>query len=115
MGANQNDINFMGATLVNVPLLSGTTFPFKVIPPAGCVGMQLKAITGGTLWILPANVAGASIGGATAITAISGYPLTIGTDMAPVTGPAAFWLAASGSSGTVAINFQFSAGGASLV
>lgn len=103
------EARFMGATLVNVGLLSGTTFPVAIKPPPFCMGMQVKAVSGGTLWILPNQVAGASVGGATAITTLNGYPLAIGTDMFPF-GPAAFYLAASGSSGTVAINFMFSAG-----
>lgn len=108
----QNEPRFFGATLVNIGLLAGSTFPVLIKPPANCVAMQVKAISGGTIWILPNQVAGGSIGGATAITTINGYPLALGTDM-PIFGPAAFYMAASGSSGTVAINFMYS-GGASL-
>jgi hypothetical protein len=113
MGAYQKDVYFMGATVLNLSILGASVFPTAVKPPAGCVGMQIKALSGGTIQILPnAGTSGVSIGGATA--AISGYPLALGTDMFITPGPAAFYMAATGSSGTVAINFMFSAGGASL-
>lgn len=111
----QNETYFMGATQVNLNILGASVFPTKISPPAGCVGMQLKALgaAGATIQILPnAGPSGVSIGGATA--AVAGYPLTLGTDMFPIRGPAAFYLATTGSTATVAVNFMFSAGGATL-
>ena len=113
MGAQQNDVNYMGATLLNLGILGATIFPYQVKPPPGCVGMQIKLMsTGSTVQILPNNIAGGSVGGATAV--INGYPL-VATEMYPIPGPAAFYLGCTGSSATVAANFFFSAGGASLV
>jgi hypothetical protein len=101
-----------GATQIPLVPLSGTTFPTLIKPPAGCCGGQMKLVavtTGATIQILPNQVAGISIGGATAVTGLGGYPLVTG-EMYPWNGPAAFWLAASGASATVAINFLFTAG-----
>jgi len=85
-----------------------------ITPPEGCVGMQFKLLgaAGATVQILPnKGASGVSIGGATA--AVAGYPLVTG-EMYPVYGPAKFYLATTGSSATVACNFFFSSGGATL-
>jgi hypothetical protein len=115
MGVMQNDVQYMGSTQIVLAALSGTTFPVIVQPPAGCVGMQLKVVAGTTAMILPTQISGASVGGATSLTNVAGYPLpTIGNDLTPIMGPARFYMAC-GASSTVAINFFFSAGGASLL
>lgn len=116
MAVSQNEAYFMGATQIILGTLSATVFPTKILPPPGCAGMQFKLLgaAGSTVQIVPANVSGATIGGATAITTIGGYPLVTG-EMYPVVGPAQFYLAATGATATIAVNFMFSAQGASLV
>lgn len=112
----QNDVFCMGATQVVVGILGASVFPTRIQPPAGTVGMQLKLLgaAGSTVQVLPNLVSGATIGGATAITTVPGYPLVTG-EMYPVPGPASFYLGCTGATATVAVLFQFSAGGATLV
>lgn len=106
--SNPFEARFLGATIVPAPALGGASFPFRVNVPANCVAVQMKALTGTTVMILPNQISGASVGGATSLTNVNGYPLTIGQDSA-VYGPVAFYLAAS-AAGTVAMNFFFSSG-----
>ena len=111
----QKEIYGIGASQIILGTLGASVFPTKIVPPSGCVGMQLKLLgaAGSTVQILPNLVAGASIGGATAITTIPGYPLVTG-EMYPIAGPAAFYLAATGASATVAVQFLYSASGCTL-
>lgn len=106
--SNPFEAKYIGSTVVPAPALGGASFPFRVNVPAFCVGVQMKALSGTTVMILPNQISGASVGGATGLANVSGYPLTIGQDSA-MYGPAAFYLAAS-AAGTVAMNFFFSAG-----
>jgi len=102
----------MGATQIALNVLGASVFPTLIKPPAYCAGGMLKLITvaaGATVQILPNAISGASIGGATAITTVGGYPLVTG-EMYPWHGPAAFYIAASGSSATIALNFYLTAG-----
>lgn len=112
MGVGQENVYALGATQFNLNILGASQFPTLVQPPAGCVGWDVAYISGGSVHILPANISGGSIGGATA--AVKGWPLT--ATPYSVQGPAAAYLAWAGSSlATVAVNFKFSSGGASLV
>lgn len=115
VSAEQNAIFGLGATQLVLGTLGASVFPTVIRPPVGCVGIQLKLLgaAGSTVQILPNAISGASIGGATAITTIGGYPLVTG-EMYPLEGPACFYLAATGATATVAINFRFSAGGSTL-
>lgn len=63
--------------------------------------------------VVPNMMVGASVGGATSINNIGGYPLVSG-EMHIVNGPATFYLAASGATATVAMMFEFSAHGTTL-
>lgn len=104
----QNEIYFMGATQIPLSVLGASVFPTQIKPPQFCVGMQYKIITGGgTVQILPNAIANQTISGATAV--IGGYPLVTG-EMYPIVGPAAFYIAATGATATVALNFFFSSG-----
>lgn len=99
-----------GATQIQLNPLGSSVFPTLIKPTPGCVGGQMKLVTvatGATVQILPNQISGQTISGATAV--IQGYPLVTG-EMYPWEGPAAFYLAATGSSAIVAINFQLSAG-----
>lgn len=109
------DAYYMGGTQMVLGTLGASVFPTRIVPPPGCVGMQLKLLgaSGSTVQILPNAASGASIGGATAITTVGGYPL-VTSEMHPIYGPAAFYLAATGATATVAIMFRYSDGGASL-
>jgi len=112
--SGQKDAFFLGATQLILGTLGASVFPTIVKVPSGAVGLQMKLLgaSGSTVQILPNAVSGASIGGATAITSIGGYPLVTG-EMYPIQGPASFYLAATGASATVALNFMFSSAGAS--
>jgi hypothetical protein len=103
----QNDAFILGATKINVGTLGASNFPVKVIAPAGVVGGYLKWASGGSLEIMPQGIVGASIGGAT--TAGLGYLLGV-TESYPFTGPACFYLAATGSTAVAYLNWHFSAG-----
>ena len=99
-----------GATQIALDVLGASVFPTLIKPPPNCLGGQIKLVTvatGATVQILPNQLSGKVVGGATA--AIGGYPLITG-EMYPWEGPAAFWVAASGSSATIALNFRLSAG-----
>lgn len=113
---SNKQIGFFGATQVILGTLGASVFPTKILPPAGCVGGQMKLLgaAGSSVIIAPNQISGATIAGATALTTIQGYPLVTG-EMYPWVGPAQFYLAAAGATATVAINFHFSVGGASLI
>lgn len=115
MGNSQNEVYVMGGTQMVLGTLGASVFPTLVSPPSGCVGIQYKLLgaAGSTVQIVPNAISGASIGGATAITTIGGYPL-VTSETSPIIGPASFYLAATGATATVALNFLFSSGGATL-
>ena len=106
---NQNDTYVMGATVLTLGTLGASLFPTKIIPPANAVGFQMKLLgaSGSTVQILPNYIPGQTVGGATAI--IAGYPITT-TDLSPVYGPAAFYMAATGATATVAFTWRLTAG-----
>ena len=109
----QNQVNFIGATQITINALGASSFPFKFSAPAGCIGGQLKLMTGTTVAICPNAISGASIGGATAITTIGGYYLPT-TEMYPFYGPANFYLATTSATAVISANIFYTAGGASL-
>lgn len=111
----QNRIFTIGATQVVLGTLGASVFPTIIRPPAGCIEINMKLLgaSGSTVQILPNAISGASIGGATAITTVGGYPLTTSDSLA-IFGPAAFYLAATGATATVAMVFKYTAGGATL-
>lgn len=115
MPVGQNDICTIGATQMILGTLGSSVFPTVFSVPAGCVGVQLKLIgaSGSSVCILPNAVSGKTISGATALTAIQGYPLVSG-EMYPIMGPAQFYLGCAGASATIAVNLFFSSNGATL-
>lgn len=116
--AIQGNVSFIGATQLKVPLLSGSTFPILFQCPPGVAFLQFKVLgaVGATVWILPTSISGGSVGGATVITNIAGYPLPAqGVDFTPIQGPATCYMTATGSSATVAVNFYYSGSAVTLV
>lgn len=106
---------FFGATQMILGTLGASVFPSLIRSPSGCVGgqMVLLGASGSTVQVLPNAVSGASVGGGTAITTLGGYPITTSQTFT-WDGPAAFYLAATGATATVAINFKFGEGGCTL-
>lgn len=108
----------MGATVVTLGTLGASVFPTKVTVPSGCIGYEMKLLSGASgAMILPNYLAGSNIAGATALSAslITGYPLAaIGSNNLYIGGPAAFYLVSGGATATVAFNFRFSASGVTL-
>lgn len=106
---------YLGGTQLTLGILGASVFPTKIYPPAGCVSLRYKLLSGAgsTVHVLPNLMVGASVGGATAISNVGGYPLVSG-EMHIVNGPATFYLAASGATATVAILFEYSAHGTTL-
>lgn len=114
MSAQQNDFFYVGASVINLSILGASVFPTVISPPAGCMGMQLRLLQGGTVQILPNAISGSSVGGATAV--VQGFPL-VTNELYPsngIMGPSSFYVATTGSSAKLAANFFFTAGGASL-
>lgn len=109
--AIQNDTVVLGATQIAIPALSGTAFPYKVQPAAGCVGAWLSRLSGGSLEILPNTILNKTISGATA--GNLGYVLASG-EIVQIDGPAAFYLAATGATAVAQIGFKFGYLGATL-
>lgn len=107
---------FLGGTQLILGTLGSSVFPTKIYPPAGCVSLRYKLLgnAGSTVHVLPNLMPGFNIAGATNISSIGGYPLVSG-EMHIVNGPATFYLAASGSTATVAMLFEYSAHGTTLV
>lgn len=112
---NNDQVYFKGATQIILGVLGASVFPYKFSAPSGCIGGQLKILgaAGSTIQVIPNAVSGASVGGATAITTMGGYPLDSG-EIFPWYGPANFYLACTGVTGTVAACFEYTAGGATL-
>lgn len=108
------DTYFCGATAITLNALGSSQFPFQVVPPSGCVGMDLGWTSGGSAMILPNMVSGKTISGATSPASIPGYLIPT-TYPYEIPGPAQFYLACGSSTAAViGINFRFSAGGATL-
>lgn len=107
----QNQVNVIGATQITLNALGASMFPTKFSAPAGCIGGQLKLVSGTTVCILPNAANGATIAGATAL--IPGYFLST-SEMYPWYGPANFYLATSSATAVVSANIFFTAGGATL-
>lgn len=116
----QNEAYVFGATVVTLGTIGASVFPTKISPPPGSVGGQMKLLgaAGSTVQVLANQISGLAggIAGLTTIGAsVAGYPLNaVGVDNSIYTGPASFWLAATGATATVAITFRFSASGTPL-
>lgn len=113
----QNEVFFMGGTVITIGILGAATFPYKITSPPGCIGGQIKLLgaVGSTVQILPNAVSGSTIGGATSLIggSLTGYPL-VTSEMFPWYGPANFYLACTGATATIAACFEFTSGGATL-
>jgi hypothetical protein len=118
-----HDVAVIGATQFSVPVLGGSTFPVKFSVPAFCIGVQLSVVSAGNsgiCYLLPNAISGATVGGATNVANVLGYPLpgsigkTTQTEAFPVDGPASFYLAAQGNACTVAALFYLSGSSAPL-
>jgi hypothetical protein len=116
MASAQNDTFLLGGTLITLGQLGASVFPTIVKSPS-ISGGQMTVHTlgsGATVQILPIAVAGASIGGATAVGAsLVGYPFS-SSDIISWVGPASFYLASTGAASVVKVLFEYSAQGASL-
>lgn len=105
------DCYSLGATRFTVAVVTGATAPALIKVPAGSNGGFFKILSGGgTLEILPATIAGGSIGGATTNVLATGYPVG-GTEIVSFSGPASFYLAATGAAMVVGLTFTYSQGG----
>jgi hypothetical protein len=93
--------------MMSIPPLASGVFPVQVIPPAYCVGGEVRRVSGGSLEIMPSVVSGGSIGGAT----VPGVGYLIGSSQVlSWEGPAAFFLGASGSTCIASVLFKYAAG-----
>lgn len=108
MANSQNDVYFMGATVINVGIIGASLFPTLVKPPPYCIGGFVQRISGGSLEILPSELANKTISGATA----GGLGFIMGGSLTPVAfeGPAAFYLAATGATAVAGILWKFASG-----
>jgi hypothetical protein len=99
---------YMGATQIALPALGASVFPTLVKPPQYCMGGFVQRISGGSLEIMPSDLAGKTISGATA----GGLGFLLGGSLAilPFEGPTAFYLAATGSTAVAGILWKFSEG-----
>lgn len=99
----QSKVFAVGATRVNI----GLSAIIKVSPAAYCGSLSFKMISsGGTLEIVPLPIA---LTGSSASGWGMGYPVG-GTEAVNVPGPAAFYLAATGATATIAVMLGHSAG-----
>ncbi len=113
MGVGQENVYALGATQITLNVIGASVFPTKITAPAGCCGMDLIAVSGGSINIVP-NASGITIAGGAAASSLLGFPLS--TSPYRVDGPASFYAGCMGqSSGILGINFRFSSGGATLV
>lgn len=105
---SQGDVYYMGATQIACGPLGASLFPTKIQPPEGCIGGMVQRLSGGTLEIMPSYLANKTISGATA----GGLGFILGGSLLPVPfeGPAAFYIAASGTTAVAGILWKFSAG-----
>jgi hypothetical protein len=108
------DPYYAGGTQITLRPLGASVFPTKIVAPDGCMTMQFKVLSGSTVQILPNQVSGITIAGATSLAAIGGYPMTT-TDMYPFYGPISFYMASAGATAVVAANLLFSASGTTLI
>ena len=109
MGVGQENVYVIGASQILVSALGSATFPVKISAPAGCASMDLQFQAGTSVMIMPNVIAGGSIGGATAV--LNGFLLPASVPYS-VQGPASFYLASTGASGTlVGLAFKYSSGG----
>lgn len=108
MAHTQNDVYFMGATQMNIGIIGASLFPTKITPPQYCVGGFIQRISGGTLEILPSELSGKTISGATA----GGLGFIMGGSLMAYAfeGPASFYIAATGSTAVAGIMWKFSTG-----
>ena len=104
MPTTQADAFVIGGTQVNVGTLGASSFPVKIQTPTNAWGGRFSLQSGQTLFMLPNQVAGASMAGATAIPTGSAV-LTTSNYPFEWQGPATFFLAAGGA--TCVVNFQF--------
>lgn len=104
----QDRVYYMGATQINVGIIGASLFPTMVKPPDNCVGGFIQRISGGSLEILPSQLASKNIAGATA----GGLGFILGGSLMPVAfeGPAAFYVAATGATAVMGICWKFSSG-----
>lgn len=102
------DVYALGATQFALGPLGASLFPTLVKPPQYCVGGYVQRISGGTLEVLPNELSGKVISGATA----GGLGFILGGSLAAYAfeGPAAFYLAASGSTAVAGIMWKMSSG-----
>jgi hypothetical protein len=107
----QNDTYAIGGTMLSMSPLGASVFPTLIqSPPAGGQFYINALATGATVQILPTSVAGASIGGATAVGAsVTGYPVGPSQVISWV-GPASFYLACTGSTAQIAMLLEYTAG-----
>ena len=107
MAGSSNQFTYaLGATLVIVA--TGLTQAVAVIPPANCNAVWLKWNAGGSL-ALVGNVGFTSAG----FTAANGYLLGA-TEVFSTTGPAKFFLQATGATATAQVVWGFDAANAEV-
>lgn len=110
----QRDAFVLGGTQISLAALGVSVFPTKIIPPSGCIGMNVQYISGGSAVICPNAISGVTIGGATVPANILGFlvPVSAGIE---INGPAYFYMACGSSTAAlIGLNFYFSSGGATL-
>lgn len=95
--AQYTDSFGLGATQIAVP--AGISLNVQVIPPRACNGWFFKWVSGGTLAIVNGN----------GITTAAGYIVGT-TEVVQASGPAVFWLAASGSTSVLSFVASYSSG-----
>lgn len=116
MASAQNDTFLMGGTLITMAPLGASVFPtiFKTPTISGGQFYVDTLGSGATIQILPTQIAGASIGGATGVGAsISGYGIATSQVISWI-GPAQFYLACTGATSKIGALFEYNALGASL-
>lgn len=115
MSVSQVDTRIIGSTQLTLGVLGASVFPTIFKTPTGVWGGQMKlGVIGASslVQIYPQAIAGASVGGATGV--IAGYPLGA-TEVFAWNGPAYFYLAATGSTTTVAVTLNFTGSDTNLL
>lgn len=112
MASAQNDTFTMGGTVMTLGVLGASVFPTVVKTPSISGGQfYINSLgSGATVQILPTQLAGASLGGATGL-AVTTQGYGVGTSQVIAwIGPASFYLACTGATSTVAFLFEYANG-----
>ena len=110
MSIVQNQVQFIGGTQIIINALGASSFPFKFQTGPNSTGGQIALVSGATTFIIPNQVSGATIAGATSLTGLVGWPVTT-TPSWCWEGPANFYIATGSATTIISAVIYYNSGG----